>query len=103
MAFVEVFPFVAIILVESFAFYSFYRHPHGQPAVYAAPYAWFIDLLAIIGGSVFMYASAYALENPWIFTVDVHDALLWTIFLVGSWQAVIHAVKWFIRYVHHQY
>ncbi len=101
MTFAEVFPFVAIVIAQSFAFYYFYRHPHGQPAVYAAPYAWFIDLLAIVGGGVFMYMSAYAIVNPRIFTIDVHDALLWATFFVGSWQACIHAVKWFIRYMHH--
>lgn len=94
-------PFFAILAAQSFAFYRFYRHPHGQPAVYAAPYAWIIDLLAIAGGGAIMYIGAYAIVNPDIFTLDVHDGLLWAMFFVGSWQAGIHGVKWLIRYLHH--
>lgn len=89
--------FLAIFAVQLVAFFFFYSHPHGRHAVYEAWYAWIIDLLAILSGAVIMGLSIYALHNPWIFNIDIPAWVFWITFIVGGWQAAIHAVKWFIR------
>jgi len=91
------FIFVAFLVVQLIAFFAFYRHPYGRRAVYDAWYAWIIDVLAIVSGTVIMFVSVYALYNPWIFTIPIPDITFFATFIVGSWQACIHAVKWFIR------
>ncbi len=90
--------FIAIVLVQLVAFFFFYKHPAGRHAVYTAWYAWIIDLLAILSGVTIMYVSAYVMYNPWIFTIEIPSYVFWATFIIGGWQASIHAVKWFIRY-----
>ena len=87
----------AIVLSELVAFFFFYNHPHGRRAVYFSWYAWVIDILAIFSGSVIMGASVYALHHPSLFTFAVPTWVFWLTFIVGSWQAAIHLVKWFLR------
>lgn len=89
--------FVFILVVQLVAFFFFYNQPYGRHAVYDAWYAWIIDLLAIVSGSVIMLLSVYALYNPWIFTIDIPDWTFWVTFIIGGWQAAIHLVKWVIR------
>ncbi len=89
--------YIAVIVVQLVAFFFFYNHPHGRRAVYRTWYAWIIDVLAIMSGIIIMGLSVYALHNPWIFNITVPDAAFWTTFVVGGWQASIHAVKWVIR------
>ena len=95
------FLFLAVIIVQMLGFFAFYRHPHGRHAVYDEWYAWIIDALAIVSGAIIMFVSVYALYNPWIFTITIPDITFLMTFAVGSWQACIHAVKWFIRYFGH--
>lgn len=97
MPLIAVLRFVFILLMQLVVFFFFYNHPHGRHAVYDAWYAWIIDSLAIASGGVIMALSIYVLNNPWIFTIDIPDWTFWVTFIIGGWQAGIHAVKWFIR------
>lgn len=89
--------FFLVLLAHIVVFFFFYNHPHGQYAVYDAWYAWLIDLLAILSGTFIMAATIYAYYNPWLFTFQVPSWVFWVTFIIGAWQASIHAVKWFIR------
>lgn len=97
MPFFALLRFVFVLVVQLIAFFFFYSHPHGRHAVYDAWYAWIIDLLAIVSGGIIMGLSVYVLYNPWVFTIDIPGWIFWITFIVGGWQAAIHAVKWFIR------
>lgn len=89
--------FVVIVAVQLAAFFFFYNHPHGRRAVYEAWYAWIIDCLAILSGATIMWLSIYALYHPELFTIDIPNWIFVIVFVIGGWQASIHAVKWFIR------
>lgn len=89
-----------ILVVQLIGFFFFYNHPHGRHAVYHTWYASVIDVLAIFSGSSIMLASVYALENPDLFTMAIPPWIMWTTFVVGSWQAAIHLVKIVIRRRH---
>lgn len=89
--------FLAVFIIEFLVFFLFYRRPEGRKAVYFSWYAWVIDALAIISGSMIMFLSVYALHHPWIFAVTIPQWIFWLAFIVGSWQAGIHAVKVWIR------
>jgi len=97
MPFFALLRFFGIVVIQLVAFFFFYNHPHGRRAIYDAWYAWMIDALAIISGATIMTLSAYALYNPWVFTINIPSAVFWLTFIVGGWQAAIHAVKWFLR------
>lgn len=86
-----------ILVIQLIGFFFFYNHPHGRHAVYHTWYASVIDALAIFSGSSIMFASIYALENPDLFTIDIPSWIMWTTFVIGSWQAAIHLVKIVIR------
>lgn len=96
---VTIFRALAILAMQLIGFFLFYNHPHGRHAVYHAWYASVIDTLAILSGSSIMAASVYALEHPELFTIDVPAWILWATFVIGSWQAAIHAVKLVIRQI----
>ena len=89
--------YVTVFAIEFFAFFFFYNRPEGRKAVYFSWYAWVIDALAIFSGSMIMFWSIYALHHSWIFAVAVPSWIFWLAFLIGSWQAGIHAVKVLIR------
>lgn len=95
--FIAALRFAVVFLVEFFAFYYFYNRPEGRKAVYFSWYAWVIDTLAIFSGSMIMFWSIYALHHPWVFAVSVPTWIFWLAFIIGSWQAGIHAVKVLIR------
>ncbi len=87
----------ALLTAELLAFFHFYNNPSGKKAVYFSWYAWIIDTLAILSGTSIMWASIYALHHPLLFTIHISSAIFWIGFLIGSWQAGIHAVKFLIR------
>lgn len=91
------FRFLVVLILQIVAFFFFYNHPHGRHAVYEAWYAWIIDLLAILSGTAIMAAAIYAYYNPGLFTFTVPTWVFWITFIIGGWQASIHAVKWLIR------
>lgn len=89
--------FLSVFILQLIAFFFFYNHPHGRHAVYDAWYAWIIDALAILSGTVIMMLSIYCIYNPWIFNITIPSWVFWITFIIGGWQAGIHAVKWVIR------
>ncbi len=94
---VTLFRALLILVIQLIAFFLFYNHPHGRHAVYHTWYAWVIDTLAILSGSAIMAASIFAMHNSHIFTIDIPSWILWSIFVIGSWQAAIHLLKLVIR------
>lgn len=92
-----IFRFVVFFVIEFVVFFFFYNRPEGRKAVYFSWYAWVIDALAIFSGSMIMFWSIYALHHPWIFAVTIPQWTFWLAFIIGSWQAGIHAVKMVIR------
>lgn len=89
--------FSLILVVEVFFFYYFYSRSDGAQAVYFAWYAWIIDVLAILSGCIIMSMAIFAERNPYFFTETVPAAFIFYVFIVGSWQASIHAVKMYLR------
>lgn len=89
--------YILIVAVQLIAFFFFYNHPHGRHAVYRTWYAWIIDLGAIASGTLIMGLSVYVLHHPEVFASPVPPIFFWLSFIVGGWQASIHAVKWIIR------
>ena len=87
----------AILIGELWAFYSFYSRSLGARAVYFSWFAWLIDAGAIISGSVIMYIAFFIHDNPAAFNFHVSFAFVLFVYLIGSWQASIHAVKMFLR------
>jgi hypothetical protein len=90
---------VATFLVQAFVFVRFYSR-YGMDAVYCAPYAWCIDLCAIASGTFLMGLALFIRAHPELFTMPVPTILVIGLFVLGSWQALIHAVKWWLRAVH---
>jgi hypothetical protein len=89
--------FALILIVEVAFFYYFYSRSDGAQAVYFAWYAWIIDVLAIMSGCVIMSMAIFAERTPYFFTDSVPPLFIIFIFIVGSWQASIHAVKLYLR------
>jgi hypothetical protein len=89
--------FAVLLAVEVAAFWYFYSTAPGRKAVYCAWYAWIIDLLGITSGIFFMSCALIAAFRPDLFTVSVPFVAVFFGFLAGSWQAVIHGVKWIHR------
>jgi hypothetical protein len=89
--------FAILFGVEVAAFWRFYSTAPGKKAVYCAWYAWIIDLLGITSGIFFMSCALIAQYRPDLFMVSVPFAMIFFAFLAGSWQTVIHAVKWIHR------
>ena len=89
--------FAVVLVAEVFAFYYFYSHGAGVHAVYFAWYAWIIDVLAILSGCIIMSTAIFAERTPYFFSESVPDSFIVFIFIVGSWQASIHAVKLYLR------
>lgn len=88
---------LSFLLFELFLFNGFYRRREGRRAVYTAWYAWIIDVAAMFSGMAIMFVSLVCLYYPSIFTITVPRYLFYTLFIVGSWQFAIHAVKLVIR------
>lgn len=88
---------ITILMVELVAFFFFYNRSEGRKAVYFSWYAWVIDVVAVFSGALIMGWSIYALHHPELFTVSIPAWIFWLTFLVGSWQAAIHLVKFVIR------
>jgi hypothetical protein len=89
--------FAAVLAAEFVVYFAMYRSKHGRPAVYRSRFAWVLDALAIFSGGTIAVAAGYAIANPHIFAVTVHPALFWLFFLLGTSQAMMHAIKWWIR------
>ena len=89
--------FLLVLLVEVPAMFFFYRTEHGSRAVYVAWYAWIIDFLGVASGCFLMTLAIYTARHRELFNFEVYDGLLIILFVIGSWQASIHAVKWTLR------
>ena len=66
-------------------------------AVYFAWYAWIIDILAILSGCIIMSTAIFSVHYPFFFRDTVPFLFVVFIYVVGSWQASIHAVKLYLR------
>ena len=77
--------------------YLFYSSEYGCKAIYITWYAWIIDLLGVGSGCFLMWLSFFIGRHDELFNFEVPDLLLIVLFVVGSWQASIHAVKWTLR------
>lgn len=89
--------FAAVLAAEFLVYFAMYRSKYGRAAVYRSPFAWILDALAIFSGGTIATAAMYAITHPHIFAVTVHPLMLWLFFLLGSSQAVMHVIKWWIR------
>jgi hypothetical protein len=94
--------FAAILIFEVAVFYYFYSHGAGVSAVYFAWYAWIIDLLAILSGCIVMAIAVFSANTPYFFAATVPDDFVTLVFIMGSWQASIHAVKLYLRVFDHK-
>jgi|GEM_PF-1658889 len=94
--------FAAILVVEVFVFYYFYSHSSGVHAVYFTWFAWIIDVLAVLSGCVIMSMSIFAERHPYFFTETVPFFVILLVFITGSWQSSIHAVKLYLRLFDHK-
>ena len=91
------FLFAIILICELVLFYRFYSSHHGKHAVYFTWYAWVIDALGIASGIIIMVLAIYIEHDPGAFTFRIPFAFNLLLFIQGSWQTSIHAVKWLIR------
>jgi hypothetical protein len=89
--------FAAILIFEIVTFWVFYSTRHGRKAVYRSWYAWIIDVCGIASGTFLMWLAVHIKTHRELFTIDVPLFLPFILFLLGSWQAVIHGVKWLRR------
>src|SRR5438270_918220 len=89
--------FAGILIFEVTVFYYFYSHGSGVHAVYFAWYAWIIDVLAVLSGCIIMAIAVFATHTPYFFTESVPHDFTILVFIMGSWQASIHAVKLYLR------
>jgi hypothetical protein len=89
--------FAGILVAEVFIFYYFYSHGSGVRAVYFTWYAWIIDVLAILSGCIIMSMAIFSVRYPYFFSDSVPFLFVVFIFITGSWQASIHAVKLYLR------
>ena len=89
--------FLFVLIFEVPTMFYFYRTEHGCRAVYEAWYAWIIDLLGVASGCFLMSLAIFIERHRELFNFDVPDLLLVILFVIGSWQASIHAVKWTLR------
>ncbi|MBI5469781.1 hypothetical protein HY968_00455 [Candidatus Kaiserbacteria bacterium] len=89
--------FVAILVGELVGFYFFYRSEHGYKAIYITWFAWMIDLLGIVSGTIIMSLSIFVEHHPTFFNFNIPTPLILLLFIQGSWQVSIHAVKWVLR------
>ena len=94
--------FAFILIFEVAVFYYFYSHGSGASAVYFAWYAWIIDILAILSGCIVMSIAIFAANTPYFFTESIPQDFTILIFIMGSWQASIHAVKLYLRVFDHK-
>lgn len=95
--------YAAILFTEIFFFYYFYSRHAGVHAIYFAWFAWIIDVLAILSGSIVMSISIFVAKNPTAFNFVVPFWFILLIYVMGSWQASIHAVKLFLRIFQHEH
>lgn len=89
--------FLLVLLFEVPAMFFFYRTVQGSRAVYHAWYAWIIDFFGVASGCFLMTLAIYTARNRELFLFEVYDVYLIMLFVIGSWQASIHAVKWTLR------
>ena len=89
--------FAAILIGELIGFYVFYKTENGCEAIYHAWYAPVIDILGIVSGSIIMLIALFAKNNPALFNFDISLSFIFLLFIMGSWQTSIHAVKGFLR------
>ena len=89
--------FAIILILEVAAFYYFYSHSEGVRAIYFTWYAWIIDVLAIFSGCILMSMGIFAGQYPFFFSETIPQPFIMLIFIIGSWQASIHAVKLYLR------
>lgn len=83
--------------LELIGFWHFYATESGCKAVYHTWYAWCIDALGIASGSFLMWLAVAMVMHPVAYVVPHEPVLASVLFVIGSWQAVIHAVKWVQR------
>ncbi len=89
---------LGILAVEFVIYFNVYRSSIGRVAVYRSKYAWILDSLAIFSGTAVAASALYTLSHPDIFTIKVSTLVFWLFFVLGSSQAIMHAIKWGIRY-----
>ena len=91
------FGIAAILLAESFIYYGVYRSHIGRAAVYRSPYAWILDVLAIISDVSVAGAALLFLSDDSLLREELSPLILWWFFIIGSSQALMHIIKWGIR------
>jgi hypothetical protein len=89
--------FAAILIGELVGFYYFYRTEYGCKAIYITWFAWIIDALGIISGTIIMGVAVFIAHHQKLFEINIPFAFILLLFIQGSWQASIHAVKWIVR------
>ena len=89
---------LGIFLCQGVLFLRFYKR-EGTYAVYHAWYAWIIDLCAV-GSGTFLMGLALYLHHVESFGLPI--VFVYGLFIVGSWQALIHGVKWYVRSMHNK-
>jgi hypothetical protein len=90
--------FFALLAAEFFVYFVMYRSKYGKAAVYRNQHAWVIDVLAIFSGSCVAAGALYALLHPGLFATPIHPLIFWGFFVLGSSQAMMHVIKWGIRF-----
>jgi hypothetical protein len=88
---------VAILFIESIIYYRVYRSHFGRAAVYRSPYAWILDVLAIISGMSVAAAAVFFLSDASLLREQFSPFVFWWFFIIGSSQALMHIIKWSIR------
>ncbi|MEN9413349.1 MAG: hypothetical protein RLZZ342_436 [Candidatus Parcubacteria bacterium] len=86
-----------ILLTESSLYYVVYRSHIGRAAVYRSPYAWILDVLAIISGVSVAGAALFFLSDDSLLRAELSPLIFWWFFIIGSSQALMHIIKWGIR------
>lgn len=84
---------IFVIIIEGIVFIIFYNSPGGKKAIYHTSYVWIIDFFSILSGIYLVTLSAYFYYN------NEKLLILLPLFIIGSWQLLIHVVKWIVRNV----
>jgi len=96
----DVFLFLLFAL-ELYGFFRFYSTA-GTAAIYCSWYAFIIDTLAILSGTIIMSLAIFVEHRPELFNFEILPVHVLVIFLLGSWQTSIHAIKLYLRNRRHR-
>lgn len=88
---------LGLLVLQAIGFWHFYGTQHGRKAVYRTWYAWVIDVAGIVSGTFIMWIALALIYDELAIAAVPREWAGPILFLVGSWQAVIHGVKWLHR------